>query len=56
MPSSLILLMDTQKVLLRQLKKLKSELENVDIVAGNVATGEACKDLIKAELMPLKLE
>ena len=43
------------KGVIEAVKKLKSELENVDIVAGNVATGEACKDLIKAGVDAIKV-
>ena len=36
------------KGVLDTVKKLKSTFSNIDIIAGNVATAEACKDLIKS--------
>lgn len=36
------------KGVIEMVKKLKAYSDNVDIVAGNVATKEACEDLIKA--------
>ncbi len=40
---------------INMVKKLKSELKDVDIVAGNVATAQACEDLIKAGVDGIKV-
>jgi len=43
------------KGVLEMVKKLKSQYTDVDIVAGNVATSDACKDLIKAGVDGIKV-
>ncbi len=40
---------------INMVKKLKSEHKGVDIVAGNVATAQACEDLIKAGVDGIKV-
>ena len=43
------------KGVIDMVKKLKADFPNVDIIAGNVATAEACKDLIKAGVDGIKV-
>jgi IMP dehydrogenase len=44
------------KGVIEMLKKIKKKFPELDVIAGNVATGEATLDLIKAGLMLSKLE
>lgn len=43
------------KGVIEMVKKLKETLKDVDIVAGNVATGKACADLIEAGVDAVKV-
>ena len=43
------------KGVLEMVKKLKKFFEGIDVVAGNVATGKACSDLIKAGVDGVKV-
>jgi IMP dehydrogenase len=43
------------KAVIEMVKKLKKQFTNIDIVAGNVATKEACRDLIKAGVDGIKV-
>ncbi|MCO4792870.1 MAG: IMP dehydrogenase [Bacteriovoracaceae bacterium] len=43
------------KGVIEMVKKLKESFKEVDIVAGNVATGKACKDLIEAGVDAIKV-
>ncbi len=47
MLSLLILLMVTLRVLVEKLKQVKAAFPQVDVVVGNVATGEAAKYLVE---------
>jgi IMP dehydrogenase len=43
------------KGVIEMVKKLRKSFKNLEIVAGNVATGEACLDLIKAGVNGIKV-
>ena len=54
-----VIVLDTahghSKMVLDSVKQIKKKLKNVEIIAGNVATGEACADLIKCGADAIKV-